>query len=341
MLKALNIYKDSKKEGGEFIMRKTILLLVLSLFTVALVYSTASAQTMALYMLTNIAKVTANNIAPNTTITDSANQTVATMFGGKFTAVAIRTQSALGGGGVIWNIQLTNKGNATSPFTIKFSTVQSNPAGSTWDAAFQNGTRSFNVTPAAGGVISFSVCLTDSVPAQANGAYIRVRVIASNTAGNITTANGATNYLGDNGIAYGGTMGENWTGVTTPATWRCVTVQQGVGYDGFLTLIIQAPVLNITKTIQRITKGGIASGAIPGATIQYRIFITNSGTAAAVSTKIVDTTAAAAMVTYGAQISITNLTAYDTTTPNLAWSNASGSLAVGGRGVVIYTVRIN
>lgn len=322
-------------------MRKTMILLVLSLFTVVLFYSTASAQTPALFILTNVCKVTANNLGPIAAPTSQSNVATRTMFGGKFTAMATtRTQMVGSLGGAIWSFTFTNKGNATSPFTIKFQTASSNPAPSTWDAAFGNGSRSFNVTPAAGGIITVNVCITDQAPAQANGAYFRVRIVASNTAGNITTANGATNYTGDNGIAYGGNMGDNWQGVNGgTGTQKCVFVQQGTGYDGYFTLMIAAPVLNITKSIQSITKGGIASAPIPGATIQYRIFITNSGSAAGVSTRIVDTTPAAA-VTWGRQVAITNLTASDTNMPNLAWSNQTGSLAAGGRAVVIYTVRI-
>jgi uncharacterized repeat protein (TIGR01451 family) len=328
-------------------MRKTILLLALSLFTVALVSSTASAQiTPALFILTNVCKVTANNIGPIVAPSDATNVTTRTMFGGVFTAVTIRSMAVAAGMGYKWDIMFTNKGNATSPFTIKMQSVVSNPNPSTWDAAFQNGTRSMTVTPAAGGVITFSVCITDALPIQANGAYIRVRIVASNTSANISFANGGTNYVGDNGLAYGGTMGNNWTGVYTTQGYKCVYLQTGTSTAaGYLTLIINAPLLGITKTIQSITKAGAASAPIPGATIQYKIVVTNGGGAAAVNTRLWDTTPATALV-WGKTIAMTNLVGLDTNVSGglnpsgLVWTNGSLPFGVTGRAVVIYQVRI-
>jgi len=330
-------------------MRKTLLLLVLSLFGIALISSTASAQTLAGYMLTNVCKVTANNLGPIVAPSYATNVATRTMFGGSMGIVSAtaRTQTAGSGQGVKWDIIITNYGNATAIFRLRFEATNRSPVASTWKAGFQNGTRSIDQTIAAGGTYSFSVCVTDTGPLQANGDYWQVRINATNRATgvgalNITALNGATNYVGDNGVAYGGNMGDSWTGVVTPTAWKQCYLQTGTSAAaGYLTFVIAAPVLNITKSIQRITKGGVASAPIPGATIQYRIFVTNSGDAPAVSTRIVDTTPSAAVMTFGATIGITNLTASDIVIPNLAWSNQTGSLAAGGRAVVIYTVRIN
>jgi len=328
-------------------MRKTILLLVLSLFTVALVYSTASAQTAALYILTNVCKVTANNLGPIAAPTDITNVTTRTMFGGIFSSLlpTMRTQTAAAGGGVIWTFDFTNKGNATTTFKFDFQSVASNLAGTTWKAVFQNGQRSNVQTLVAGQVLSVQVCITDRLPIQSDGSFYRLRVMASNTKLNITTANGATNYIGDNGIAYGGTMGDDWTGITTLAAQKCVFIEQGLGYDGFLTLLINAPLLGITKTIQSITRGGFASAPIPGATIQYKIVVTNGGGADAINTRLWDTTPAGTVIVFGKTVAMTNLVGLDTNVSGglnpsgFVWTN--GALAANtGRAVVIYQVRI-
>jgi len=326
-------------------MRKKLLFTALICLCVMVTASIVNAQTAALSWLTNMASVTANNVLKSSN--DMTNVQVRTMFGGRFSLpLTVMTQNVAALEGYKWQVNFTNKGNATSPFTIKFDATNKS-AGTTWTAGFINGTRSYVVTPAlaSGGFTTVFVCVTNQPTAAADGSKYFVRIVATNTTPvvQLTMLNGATNYTGDNLVSYGGDMGETWVGTNKIAGYRRVYMQNVTYSTAFFILQISAPKLSITKSIISITKGGVASSPIPGSTILYRIFVTNSGSAAADRLRINDQTPVAPLIAWGGTYGMTNLSAKDTNyaggAQDFVWTNAS--FAAKARGVVLYRVRIN
>ena len=134
-----------------------------------------------------------------------------------------------------------------------------------------------------GGIFTFQVRVIATNPGLVDGNWVDFRIRAQAGA-NMT----ATNYLGDDGIIYGGSIGENWNGVPgiNPGyifnQWNTnirLTVQSAAG----------VPQLNIMKSISNINLGGLPiSAAIPGATMVYMISYSNTGTSPGMDALICD-----------------------------------------------------
>lgn len=122
------------------------------------------------------------------------------------------------------------------------------------------------------------------------------------------------NYTGDNNIQYGGPAGEGW-GDTISDALVCYEPSPG---DHNWTVTVSGPNIAITKSIQSITTSspdGPDNVAIPGATIVFRVYVTNSGNGAANNVVVKD-------------YLYTNYVVYDGRTQPAGWtfsSNISGN----------------
>jgi len=248
------------------------------------------------YMRFNIrlGSVDAGTFMPNTAFvtckqalvlsSNTFNITIATQFGGSFSLVSdITGAQAILDGTNYFDVFFTNKGNSTADFQLEMPYTNSSVGLALWDIDFVTNDVPIssinNLTK--GGVFSFQVRIITTNSGLTGGNWLEFRIRAQ--AENDTTA---TNYLGDDGLRYGGTIGEDWNGVNG--------VNPGYIYNQGNTKILlklqgAAPELKITKSVSNITWGGVpVSKPIPGASITYIITYSNAGDASASMTTIFD-----------------------------------------------------
>ena len=254
----------------------------------------ANAATSAALLMTNVAKITAANstLAP----TDFTNITVATMFGGSAMLSNAYYQSISTFQRFVWTINVTNFGNATAKFVPKVVFSNNRSGGGTWSYHFNNANNITNLSPSQWGSLQFVIT---NITLASNGAFNSYLVKFSNTRAPQT----AKGYFGIDGTWYGGTLGLSTNAkvgsVTNTAAHLIGPIvylqfpTTASNYSGFMKAIISAPQLNITKWISGIFNpysGLTLNGnqVIPGSQIAYRIKVTNSGSVAATSVKIID-----------------------------------------------------
>jgi uncharacterized repeat protein (TIGR01451 family) len=219
----------------------------------------------------------------------------ATQYGGRFSAAKMETCYSPSGGYTNFLIYFTNKGNSVATWTFNFKSVVSNGPGNGWD--FGIGTRyngrnkTFTTNIGILSRIGLVIFMTDS-GAPAGAASLALRLHATNTRYPAYTKSIWTNYRGDNGAYYGGSMGESWSGIGQ-AIYPGEVFIQGLGDSQSGNVILKitstpVPVLGITKRCDDVRLGGSVSGAIPGASITYALACTNSGTGTAYSNMIYD-----------------------------------------------------
>jgi len=274
-------------------MRLRNLLLALTVVVLAGTAQVVQAgPTLALYTLTNIAKITAANspIAP----TNAIKVTTATMYGGKASVNLTPVLSINNFGSQRWNFTVTNFGNAVTSFTTRLEASNCWFGGGKWARHIEAPVLT-GIGPYSAGTFQFVVSNTS--PAS-NGAYVGFLIKISNkSAQSIAHA-----YFGADGVTwYGGSLGilTNNSKIN-PLTWNggpVVYLQNpalsSTNWAGFLTAILRGPSLRIVKSIAGIwhpANLAMAAGyAEPGAFITNRIWVTNSGSSYATNVKIMDT----------------------------------------------------
>jgi len=256
-------------------------------------------HTRSLQILTNIAKFTAENAATHP-IATNRNVTVATMFGGWMTNTTATTQNITVLNKYTWTILFTNTGNSIASFVAKV--VGSNKsAGSSWSAwarHFNDITEggSFNVAPGSGTNFQFVISNTSPV---ADDSWVSYQIMVSNTTAGARSLSYHA-YQDTFGNWYGKNLGVG-TNMKQWASGPVVYLQTGPSVNstnqisGYLTVIIQGPILQISKSIQSVSHppSGLyttsTNWAEPGAIIVYRIWVSNAGSAAANKVKVKDT----------------------------------------------------
>ncbi len=267
-----------------------LILFILFLFVFAV--SNGYSQTAALQGLTNIAKFTAGNV-PTAVQDTNTGVTTATMYGGELTvSPAASAGSTIVFPGIFqFDITVTNRGNAQASFTASVVASNTNYLGGNFTWRFVNDTVN-NIAPDNPG--TFQLIISNSAPC-ADDAWFSLLVKVSN----LTTAT-ARAYMGsDTTTWYGGDLGIATNYSATNAD-PIIYLQHSAfaapltNEAGFLTVIVQGPVLRISKTISSITHpSGLYLGdntkGEPGAYITYNIYVSNVGGANATNVAIVDT----------------------------------------------------
>jgi len=324
-----------------------------------------AAYTPALALLTNIAKITAAN-SP-TAPTSATNVTTGTMFGGTAvldTSSSVPIQTIGNFQRTLWTINVTNYGNANANFQAAVVASNVRRGAGTWNWHFNNQATLNGLAPFA--MTSIQFVISNIAPAT-NGSYMSYLVRLSNMSAQIPSRV----YKGSTGTNwYGGRLGV-WTNynktnyVSSGGAFHigpvfflpfAKTKNGDTNQAGFLTAIIAGPVLQISKKVTLFTRpvSGLtyaSSGTVePGTYIQYRIFVTNSGSAAATNVKIVDHFASSFLdfVSTNSNINFRYDAANSTpATGNLIFTNilkrlpdvAHGTAAT-SRGIISYTVRV-
>jgi len=194
---------------------------------------------------------------------------------------------------------IANRGNSNDTFTLRIVATNTNTAVPSsylgWtNQIVENGTDTvINTTGSlpAGNTFTFRLRVRPASTALVNSwAEYRILAISVNNAT-------ATNYTGDpaGGLTdhYAGDIGEDWAGAMGATYYGRLThgtgsTSGGATANDYIRLTLQGPVLAITKRIVSVS-GPMGSLPVPGSTITYAIYVTNSGTAAANNPRIVDT----------------------------------------------------
>lgn len=283
-------------KGGEKGMMKQMLFitsLILILLAATVAYSqTEFHPTEALQVLTNISRFTAENASQDAYATNR-NVTVATIYGGWMTNSPTPVQNIVNYGRQIWTINFTNTGNATANFTVRVvaSNIYTGGNWADWNRHFNNTGGLSGLGPGAGTSFQFVISNVNPV---ADGAWVSYLIQVTNTSANLS----ARAYTNDQGTWYGWSLGVS-TNTTFWATGPVVYLQNGgqqtpnTNEAGFLTVVVQGPILSISKSIQSVSHpSGLVSGtnwAEPGAIIVYSIKVTNEGSGAANNVAVIDT----------------------------------------------------
>jgi len=199
-------------------------------------------------------------------------------------------QSVSAGQVVTNTTYLTNLGNAIFTFQIRVTNCNINGGvGGYWSWTIytnENYSTSYltgsgegtgwggNYTIGSG--VSKRIDFVVSVTNTATGGWQEWRLVARVTNSKINT----NNYIGDNGNWYGGTNGQGW-GDTISDKLVCY---DSVASNDYWRLSINVPIITITKTIDAVTTTNTTvpdNVAVPGATITFRVRVTNSGSGAA------------------------------------------------------------
>lgn len=261
---------------------KKFLVLILILSIAAFVFGDGKGTT-AGTLITNTATVGAANMA--TTESNAVGTNVIMIDGGIWTSTQA-DQGGAAGGTYTYITTFTNEGNTNQWFA--FTAVATNTNGSTgggvdsWTTSFSNqaiaGATVTRCTLAPDDAASIDFKCTVSGSA-ANGSYVGYILLAEPRSNSSFTA-----YIGDNGTNYGGTISEDAEYTTGEIVCN--------GTAGRIwTVTIAGPLLAIDKSIEAVdtlTSGAIGAGAYPGATITYKIAVTNTGTGGATGVYVRD-----------------------------------------------------
>jgi len=252
-------------------------------------------HTSPLQVLTNIAKFTAANAATYP-IATNRNVTVGTMFGGWMTNTNATPQYITVLSKYTWTILFTNTGNSIASFVAKVvgSNISGGSSWSAWARHFNTITEGqpFSVAPGSGQNFQFVISNKSVVP---DGSWVSYQIMVSNTnAGARSPSYHAYQVFGN---WYGKNLGVG-TNMKQWASGPVVYLQTGPSgnstnqISGYLTVIIQGPILKISKSIQSVSHPTVlyssTNWAEPGAIIVYRIWVSNAGSAAANTVKVKD-----------------------------------------------------
>jgi len=251
----------------------------------------AGAYTPALSLLTNLVKITAFNSIM--TPVDYTNITVATMFGGNAVLSNGFNQTIVSYGKFVWSINVTNNGNSLANFTANIAYSSNRNGGGSWSTRFTGMAGLNNIAPGSWGTVQFMITNVTLASNNAFGSYL---VKISNT----SAPQSAKAYYGFDGSWYGGRLGlsTNLQRTNTAADpigpvcfFQYPTSSSNLA--GFVKAVIAGPHLVISKSIYNISNpyAGLSlsgNSVIPGSLIAYRIWVTNNGSVAASSVRILD-----------------------------------------------------
>ncbi len=215
-------------------------------------------------LITNISTA----IGISSPISNSRNIiTVGTLYGGRLSQADDLTNYT--GLATTWTMFLTNKGNIETVYTLLDNAIGAgNSQIADWSISFSHA----SLTIPIGNVASFTLSVTP-LTVLTNGAWIDFDIIAD-------TGSPQTNYIGDDGRAYGGDIGKTNNGINWPGMEGKI-VQQNNTTDGFpirLWRIWPPVVLSLSKSISNVTLGGLPiAGPVPGSTVTYSIYYSNAG----------------------------------------------------------------
>jgi uncharacterized repeat protein (TIGR01451 family) len=222
---------------------------------------------------------------------------VATQLGG--TTDSEEDEGAVNGQTVTNIILLTNYGNVSATFVFSFVEGNTNAAILTgaWTAGFGVG-RTATVTTAllAPGADTTVLFVVDVTAGAGSGSARGYSIKASNEH---VGAALWTNYTGDDSINYGGTMGDYGAGpknvLFNDATGVTNGVSGGASASSTWAVTVSAPVISLTKTVDAtdVIGAGITGIAVPGATITYKLTLTNTGTSVGTNLELADSINAA------------------------------------------------
>lgn len=242
-------------------------------------------------LLNNVVVVTGANV---TRATNWVTNRVATNFG--INTFASNDQTNRLPNTIVTNIiSLTNLGNIGSTFVLKLRATGSNGVGGggTWATSIGSPVG----IVARGGVTTATLRVT--IPAgAANGHEKGYLLMLSNTTVAATAIN--SNYTGDDGFLYGGMLKDN--GASINSVWitnaknspltngSAALITAGPRSNYVWSIRVRAPVVSIRKTavVTNLTTVGLLNRPVPGATITYKIFASNSGGGTATGVTIYD-----------------------------------------------------
>ncbi len=293
-------------------------LLLLFVFTVSNGYGQFG--TAAEYILTNVASFTAGNV-PSPAVDSDITVTVATMYGGRLSVSPSPTVTAympiIFPGVTSFTLTVTNYGNAEADFGVRIIDTNANLRGGDFRWSLQNTGDIQDIV--AGGDGTFQLFITNTVAAT-NGAWYSLLVQVTNQ----TAPSGQEGYY-----AYAPGIGTNWyggdQGIRTNHTitnagsliylQHSAQAAPSTNQAGFLSVIVQGPVLVISKSVLSVSHPSLLYGARtdvaePGAEIIYNIFVSNSGVSYATNLTIVD----AIDTTYLEFVRVTNGVIFSNTT---------------------------
>lgn len=247
---------------------------------------------------------------------------------------------------------LTNLGNALFNFRIAVDSANSNVAGGCggpWPFVLMTNGVTYYIgsnNHVAGGNIPIAsaaskrITFKVTIAAGASTGWREWRLVATTPDSHRNTVA----YTGDDTTTiYGGPLATGWgmLGVADSLVWWGTAG----GNDNIFRITCAAPTITIMKSIYSIAvaDGGAPDNvAIPGATIRYRIVITNSGTGGATGVKVRDYVDTVNLIYVGGSMTATNTTGGPYTwNTNVAagvlqWSNATGPFTGGSRTVFTF-----
>lgn len=242
-------------------------------------------------ILTNVAVINWMSGSSNmTTNVSNVSAAVGTNYG--VTWIGTASNDIVFPGSLVFNNTfLSNDGNSSAEFIVTFNSNLPNNASKVWSAEFTNvtdgggvgGQLSMLISPAGGKNIKFLVL----IPAdETNGAFTIYQCLASNSNAVAEIGNAATNYVGFNTTAYGGSMGMFGAGpgntiLTNPQT-------QFTNW----TLTVGVADILLVKTAVISNAGPFAAETTipyPGAWVTFKLSYTNRGLAMGTNVTIVDT----------------------------------------------------
>ncbi len=214
---------------------------------------------------------------------DKYGLTAATQYGGRFSYIADAITNL--GSTYYFNIAFTNKGNSMLDFPLTILYTNSSTSNHYFNISIVTNdieiSSIYNLDMGDYFAFQVKIIVTNNELTAGDWLDFRIRAQADNNTS-------ATNYLGDDGIRYGGDIGEDWNGNND--TYPGYIYQQG---NTNIRLLLQdgagTAQIEITKSISNIMLGpSTIAGAIPGATIIYKISYSNTGTAGGINTVIYD-----------------------------------------------------
>jgi uncharacterized repeat protein (TIGR01451 family) len=280
---------------------------------------------------------------------DGTNVAVRRIQGANYTVIPLDSNGSAGNATLL-SFTIWNRGNSNDTFSLKITNTQTN-------AAFGNHNAWTNVIVNAGGFqpaiattgllnpggsLTFQIRVVPAGSA-ADGDWKQFQVLARSTLNPVANA---TNYIGDNAVAYGGDIGENWLGAKQIPTFNAALTHGAGSTSGaavtntWIRVTIQGPVLIISKRITAISSPN-GTALVPGSTISYSIKITNAGTAAALNPRIYDVVPLNTTYVAG---SATTGSIFDTVLAPGAyvrWTASSAQMSAGTVNTVTFSVRIN
>ena len=224
---------------------------------------------------------TANIFGLNFDLTNSTAFTnVAIQYGGEFSFISDNARGAVGKIN-FFSASFVNKGNdqRSFSFAIAAATNSDGAVWTNWDMKIvetdsTNELSSWTLDPEERA--DFRIMITASIDLT-NKSWLQFKLIASNDS---AVASGATNYTGQDGIHYGGDMGEDWTGAMNSTNYGKVCQQS----NEWIKLVVRDVVALVDKV-----KISPISDPVSGSTVKYEIRIGNGGVKNVKGLKITDT----------------------------------------------------